>query len=169
MNKKLVYFGIGIFILLIFIYGAPAEIKFVGTPPFFEITWNNKEKLETQKVSLDPQIKKESSIPDVTIEKFEPQQEVYSPGDNATVKFTIVNHLGVPYNITVDWLYNGSRYHGWSTLSTSVYNSTVELNDWSSWYYPIPFKGEWEAHIVIKYLWQGQTFPKDKTKKFRVV
>ena len=146
------------------LYGEPTEFRFTGVPPFFfGITWQSEnEGLNEQPIILPPKIY------DIYIDSFESGQQVYKPGDNSTIYFEIINGLNVSYNITVDWLYNDTRYHGWNTVSTSYYNITEPINYWSSWY-NISEVGEWEAHLVVDYSLNNNSFSKDKIIKFRVI
>lgn len=167
--KIFIILGTLVFLSLIFLYGMPAEIKFVGTPPFIEITWKAPEDEQPEPTPPKPSVVYEPIVLDITIEKLEPRQQIYEPGDRAYVDFTIKNTLNVEYNLTVDWLHNNTRHHGWSNVSTDHYNTTESTNPWQSWYDPLPFKGDWEVHLVIEYQRNNKTYSKDDATTFRVV
>lgn len=155
-----------IFFLFISVqYGTPAEFKLVGTPPFIEVTW---------KTDLEPGVPEPAAIKpepkDIIIESLKTRQEIYKPGDEALVDFVIKNTLKVPYNLTVDWLFDNHRYHGWSNTSTEFHNITDVTNNWWS-DYPLveDNSGEWEIHLVISYELNNKMYTKDKTTLFRVI
>jgi hypothetical protein len=105
----------------------------------------------------------------VSVQALKPRQKIYGPDDVAYVDFVINNTLKVPYNITVDWLFNNTRYHGWSTMSTSNYSVNQEVNNWWSNYPGKKAVGLWEVHLQIVYQINNQTFTKDETTQFRVI
>ncbi len=140
-------------------YGKPSRFGITPTPPFIELSWEEK---EPPKSTIQP------TIFDITIDKFESRQNIYQPDDTARVDFEITNTLNVPYNISVDWLYNNTRYHGWTNASTEYYNTTQQKNYWYSSYI-IQQSGNWEAHLVLKYVWLNQTFSKDQIATFKVI
>jgi len=104
----------------------------------------------------------------VSIEELKSEQQIYSVGDLAYAHFTIENSLMVPYNITVDWIYNNTRYHGWNTTNTEFYNTTEVKNNWRSWY-TVKYKGKWLIHLQVKYKLGNKTYSSDETTEFDVI
>ena len=166
MNMKRIFVLVFVVLLLTLILGDPEEVSIIGTPPFIDITWKIQNE-ETQALDIETQQTTPKTY-DIYIESFESGQQVYKPGDKSTVDFTIINGLNVSYNITVDWLYNNTRYHGWNTVSTSIYNTTEPNNKWISWV-NIYEVGEWEAHLIVNYSLNNYIFSKDRIIKFRVI
>ena len=160
-------FAIIALFLLVFLFGSPTEIKFIGTPPFFEITWKIEEEPQISKSQLQPP-SQQPKKPEIKIDSLKIRQEIYQPGDTAYVDFEVTNELNISYNITTDWLYNNNRYHGWFNVSTDFYNTTIQKNYWNSWY-TVQKVGDWEIHFVIEYSLLNRTFSKDKIAQFRVV
>jgi len=141
---------------------APTEFRIIGTPPFFELSW-------VQSGSKS-QSNQQSTVPlDIIINSFKTRQEIYYSGDIAYVDFEITNTLNIPYNITVDWIYNNSiRHIGWSNISTNSYNTTIQKNNWKSWY-QVQEVGDWESHVIITYNISNESLSKDALTKFRVL
>lgn len=143
---------IGIFLLLLL--GNPSEITY---GPF---TWKTQEEpLTTPQVSKTPKIE---------INSFKTKQEIYQPGDRVLVDFKITNELNRPYNITIEWFFNNTRYNGWYTKSTDVYDTSIQENIWNS-SITINKTGDWEAYLNINYTYQNETKSTDNVTKFRVV
>ena len=166
MKNELIILGLIILGIGFVAYGSPEEYKFVATPPFFEVTWNSaNEDIQQESIMESSQTNIRS---DITIESFEPRHEIYKPGDEAFVDFVIINELEIPYNVSVDWLFNNTRYHGWTNESTSIYNTTQKDNIWWS-SYMIYRQGEWVAHLVVNYSLNGETISSDSVTKFEVI
>lgn len=164
--SKGILVGIGVFIVLILLanYGLPDEINIFGAK--WCIRNCNKPTSEDNPIPTQPM---EPQIKDIIIEKLEPRQQVYKPKDIAYVDFEIENTLGVPYNLTVDWLFNDTRHKGWFNVSTDVYEVNRELNLWWSNYPAKKALGEWKVHLYIEYGFNNRSFSKDKITTFRVV
>lgn len=96
----------------------------------------------------------------LSIDGLKSRQKLYRLGDNATVDFTIKDERKLPYNITVYWLHNDTLYYGWSNES----NHTEPFYSW----YPINKKGTWKAQVVLKWVFQNQSYPKDEITEFEV-
>lgn len=104
----------------------------------------------------------------IDIKYLDSRQKIYSPDDIAYIDFEIINTLKIPYNITVNWFFNNTRYNGWSNTSTEIYNVNQEDNTfWSS--YPVLYKGEWEVQLMINYQINNQTFRKEAVTNFKVI
>ena len=112
-----------------------------------------------------PQAPKE---PEIEINSFKTRQEIYQPGDMVFVDFKITNELNRPYNITVEWFFNNTRYNGWYSKSTDVYDTSIQENIWYS-NITINKHGDWEAYLNINYTYQNETKSTDYVTKFRVV
>jgi hypothetical protein len=123
------------------------------------------ENIEPEPSLLEPS---EQIIKDITIEKLESRQEIYEPNDTVYIDFEVTNFVQVPYNITVDWLCDNHRYHGWFNVSTDIYNTTRSSNRWES-YVNISRPCLWDVHVVVEYNWNNKTYTDDKTTQFRVI
>lgn len=165
MGKAIWIVAIIILMFLIVQYGTPTEIKFIGTPPFVEITWKTKE------LPPPPQIipPSEFKTKNIEIEYLKPTQQIFRIGDDAKVEFNIINTLAIPYNLTVDWLYNETRYHGWFNQSTDLYDVERTGNFYESWYGPIQLKGDWTVHLIIEYELNNHTSSKDTVTNFKII
>ncbi|MBI2005491.1 MAG: hypothetical protein HYS80_01890 [Candidatus Aenigmarchaeota archaeon] len=105
---------------------------------------------------------------DITFDKFSINQEIYSPGENATIEFIIKNTLSAPYNISVFWYSNSTRYSGWSTTSTKYFDPTVVFNGYHSWL-PVFDKGEWEVQVIVNFSFNNRIVTRDNIDNFRVI
>jgi len=160
---------IAVFMLIVSLLGPPSEFTF-GIPPLFGSTWKIPEEPIPEAVP-EPQPQptpQATKTPEIKINSFKTKQKIYQPGDTVYVDFKITNELNIPYNITVDWLFNNSRYTGWHNKSTDVYDTSIQDNIWDS-YITINKAGDWEAHLVINYTLQNKTFSNDAVTKFKVV
>jgi hypothetical protein len=140
----------------------PTEFMITATPPFIEILWKQVE------MPSQPQVNQpQSLLPQqvISIDSIKTRQEIYYSGDIAYVDFNITNHLRIPYNMTVDWIYNNSIVY--SGFSKEV-NNTTEIDNWQSWY-TVKEVGEWNSHIIIKYNISNETISKDAITNFRVL
>ena len=166
MKNELILFA-GIIILIGFLnYGPPEEYKFIASPPFFEIAWKSVNKDIQQESTMESS--QTNAIPGIIVESFKSRHGIYKPGDVAFVDFVIINELEIPYNVSVDWLFNNTRYHGWTNESTNIYDTTQKDNTWWS-SYTIYEQGEWEAHLVVNYNVNDKIISYDSTTKFRVI
>ena len=164
-HKGGIIFAAILVLFLIVQYGTPTEFKLIGTPPFIEVTWKTDSNINPPEPVV---IKAEPK--NIIIESLETRQTIYKPGKEAFVDFVIKNNLGIPYNLTVDWIFDNQRFHGWNNVSTEFHNTTKVINNWWSNYPLIADKaGEWEVHLVISYELDNKTYSKDETTSFRVI
>lgn len=106
--------------------------------------------------------------PEIKIISFESQKEIYSLNESAYVEFEIKNTLGIPYNLSVNWFFNNSRYGNWTNKSTEIYNVSIVRNLFYS-YIPIYEKGDWSVQLLIDYNIQNYSFVKEEIRNFKVI
>lgn len=85
-HKGWIIFGILLFLFIVFVFGTPTEIRFVGTPPFFEITWKTEEESQIPEPQPQP-TSQPPKILEIKIDSLKARQEIYQPGDIAYVDF----------------------------------------------------------------------------------
>ena len=105
---------------------------------------------------------------DIVIKSINPKQQIYAPNETAYIEFEVRNSLETPYNITVTWFQEGTRYHGWFNISTELYDVTQKGNSFQSWY-PATKIGEWEVQLLIGFSYKNQTFTREAVTNFKVI
>ncbi len=168
MKKKNMFYFVGLILILVLLYfGMPQ--KFGINAPFFPFyaEWDNsKVESKSEIFNIEEQIPVKNAI---IIKNISSRQEIYEPNDKAHIDFMIINKLNISYNLTVDWLTNNTRYHGWFNFSNEQHRIDAVENMWESWYYLPNTKGNWKAHVVVRYNWHNQTFSNDNTVTFEVI
>jgi len=106
---------------------------------------------------------------DIRIISFISQKEIYSPGETARVKFIIENNHNLPYNISVNWFFNNSRYWEWKNNSIENYNPSEKENIFESWLPVGNNIGKWEVQLLISYEIRNKTIIKEEVELFRVI
>lgn len=109
-----------------------------------------------------------SEVHDIVIRNLSIDQKIYAPNDTSTIEFTIENGLNTPYNISVFWYHNNTRYPSWSTISTKHFPINTRFNDYYS-LITVYGKGEWEVQVIINYTRDNRIISKDAIDKFRVI
>lgn len=97
----------------------------------------------------------------LSIDGLKSRQKLYRLGDNATVDFIVNDERKLSYNFTVSWIHNDTLYYGWSNES----NYTKPFWSWSA---PIDKKGTWKVQVVLKWVFQNETYKKDEITEFDV-
>jgi len=143
MEKKTkIILGIGVVLILAII----GFIKFTGNANIlgFEIKIPSitESEINPPKLIL---IEKGLEVIDITNKK-----EMYKIGERANLTFTIKNTINSSYNLTVDWIFDGSRIEGWKNISTFYYNTSNVFNHWYSWSPPLLSSGNYKAQILIE-------------------
>ena len=150
---------VAIVILLSLLFGLPDEINFAG---FKWCVKNcNREVLVTTTTSSPTTTQIITPFDYLFIEDLMPSQRINNVGELATVNFIVKDEVEIPYNFTVNWFYNKTKYFGW-------YNESNMTLPFSSWY-PTKMKGEWEVQVVLKWNYLNQTYSKDSITHLEVV
>ena len=155
-KKHIIYTVISLVLLLILFLtlGEPEEFNFGGAKWSFENS--NDEIISSQTPTSAIQLKDLLSI-----EELGSRQKIYALGDKAFVDFIIKDEKNIPYNFSVVWYYNETRYHGWDNGS----NSTEPFYSW----YHVLKKGDWKVQVVLSWEYQGQIYSKDEITYLEVV
>ncbi len=148
-NTKKVLLGLLIIFTLIFLFGRfPDDIGFPSglvwhlNPP--SITPINNPSADLPLYAKDL----------IKISNLTSRREIYSFGENITIDVLLENPYNYNYNLSVYWVYNDTRFFGWSTEN----NSNII---WSSWVQPNT-RGQWKANVVITWQYLNTTFDTDK-------
>lgn len=123
---------------------------------------------QAQQANITAPIQTHNVTPDITIDQFELEQSVYATEENATATFIVSNNLGLPYNITVNWFFNETRYSGWQTLSTKYYSEKDTTNSYRSWY-RVTQRGIWQVQLLVKFDFKNETFTRERITEFKVL
>ena len=162
MGKKTgICIGVIVIILLLYAFGSPDEINVFGAkwcikncdkqlPP---IVINNNNEDNTVKSEITP-------LDLITISDLKSRQNIYSPEDQAIVDFNIKDDKNIPYNLTVYWFFNETRYHGW-------YNESNKTQPFYAWF-TTNKKGVWNVQVLLKWSYNNKTYSKDETTKVTV-
>lgn len=160
-KKNLQIFGF--FILLLLVFGGIIQITGTGTILGFNI------KIPFFSQETNPPNPVIVTHQKIEIISFSPQKQIYSTGEKAYVKFIVENTYNLPYDISVNWFFNDSRYNQWNNKSTEIYNTSKRINPFESWISLGDNVGEWEVQLLINYKIKNKTFIKENIKKFRVI
>ena len=166
LMSKSGFFWIGLVVLLILVYnfGLPDEINVFGAK------WciRNCDKQNTYKpetINIDQNQKNPSTnnYPNdyLSIVDLKSRQKIYSPEDLATVDFIVEDSKNIPYNLSVNWFYNGTRYHGW-------YNESNTTKPYYAWY-TTNQKGDWDVQVILRWIYNDLSYFKDEVTKVKVV
>lgn len=104
----------------------------------------------------------------VKIESVKSIKEIYKPNEIAYVDIKLENNMKVPYNISVDWIFNEKRHHGWNNVSTNFYNVTDKFNYLNAWYL-VNEEGDWVVEVTVDYVYRNISLVEQKIVSFRVV
>lgn len=155
------YIGIGLFVIGILVYnfGLPDEINVFGAkwcirncdkPTIPPVNTNSNNNPNPPITPLDL----------LSISNLQSRQKIYSPEDQAIVDFNIQDDRNIPYNITVNWFFNETRYHGW-------YNESNKTQPFYAWF-TTNKQGIWDVQVLLKWNYNNITYSKDETTKVTV-
>jgi len=161
VKKSLIWIGVVVILIPLYNFGLPNEINVWGAkwclrdcdkqnPPSV-VTNNNGNNQE--KTILTP-------LDFLSILNLVPRQKIYSPDDEAIVDFFIQDEKNIPYNITVNWFYNETRYLGW-------YNESNKTQPFYAWL-TTNKKGIWDVQVLLKWNYNNVTYSKDETTQVTV-
>lgn len=124
---------------------------------------SEKEKEEPERISIGPiPVTPKIYASDlVNIENLEPQREIYSFGDNATVEFTINSLMNTSYNFTVFWFAENKTIDTWS-------NQNNITKSFTAYYSPSNIVGTWEVQVIVNWMFQNITFEDAEITTYRV-
>lgn len=162
VKTKYILLGIFIIIILIWVRGVPEEINIFGAKWCIK-NCDVEDKLPEVNINIENEEEDKQYLTPIdflSILDLKPRQKIYSIEDNATVDFTIEDEKEIPYNLNVNWFYNGSRYHGW-------YNESNETKPFYSWYNTNK-KGIWEVQVIISWNYQNESYSKDEITEVKV-
>ena len=161
---KIEYIILGIIVILILLILGFQIISI----NIFGITFGKQQKPESVVTTTIPITTTTINPEGIWIESFESDQKIWKPNSNVTIHFTIMNKVKLPYNITADWLYRDTRYHGWFNRSTEIYPIENETNTYVIWY-PIDKIGEWRVQLFVQLEYKNVTYKREEITKFEVV
>ncbi len=166
MESKDLAIGILLALLALSIFGSPSSFR-VG-PLSWDISASGgtiRESIPTSTILATTAEDENPLLHDISIETFDTRQKLYKLYDFAYADFTIKNTLGVPFNFSVDWFHNDTRYTGWSSDNNETRSNT------RSWWSNIRVyeKGAWQAYLLVKYKNRNQEFAKEAFANFIVI
>ena len=153
--------GLVIFVILYLMLGQPSEVQVGSDLLPISAKWPLPKEAPPVPSTVD--ISPDIRIVDLTVDK-----PVYLKDNKVAVNFYVYNQLGIPYNVTVDWLYENRSKHGWFNVSTEVWDLSFADNNWTSWYYPT-MVGNWQAYVQIEFVYNNRTNVRTKLVDFRVL
>ncbi|MCX6814729.1 MAG: hypothetical protein NTY20_03720 [Candidatus Aenigmarchaeota archaeon] len=96
----------------------------------------------------------------IIIENLTLTKSIYGQGENVTVYFKINDEFNLPYNFTVYWIHNNTRFNGWSTNNSS----TQTFQAW----YMVRENGNWKIQVDLYWFFENDTYTADKIAEFSV-
>ena len=155
MTNKLIILACIATIVMVYHFGLPNEIS-IGA---FSWCIEECDSQETPIIINNNYDKNQeiSSIPHdiLSISTLKSRQKIYSPDEQAIVDFSIEDEQNIPYNITVNWFYNDTRYHGW-------YNESNKSQPFYAWF-TTNQKGTWNVQVLLRWNYNNLQYSKDET------